>query len=196
MYLIVGLGNPGRKYRETRHNFGFQVVERWSRDLGVSLTDRRFRSKNVRTRFQGKEVVLLCPETFMNQSGVSVRECAEFYNLEPASILVIHDDLDVALGRVKVVRDGGAGGHRGVMSVSEHLGTRQFPRLKLGIGRPPEGEKGEDFVLSPFHQWEKEIVGHVVRLAVRGCELFVSEGIDRAMSHINRQIYTDKEVKS
>jgi PTH1 family peptidyl-tRNA hydrolase len=185
VYLIVGLGNPGSRYRDTRHNVGFWVIDLWSQDLGVRLAGRRYQSRNVRTRFQDQDIILLCPQTFMNLSGKSVKGCSDYYHLESRKILVIHDDLDLPVGGIKVVREGGAGGHRGVLSVIEHLGSMQFPRIKIGIGRPRYGETIEDYVLSPFYQDEKNMMEKAVKMAVRACELFVSEGIETTMNHVN-----------
>ena len=132
----MGLGNPGLEYKNTRHNVGFMVIESWRKDLGVRLNGRRFQSRNAETRFQGQKVILLRPMTYMNESGRAVRACIAHYDLGIENILVIHDDLDLPVGRVKVVRQGGAGGHRGISSLIQHLGTNQFSRVKLGIGRP------------------------------------------------------------
>lgn len=196
MNLIVGLGNPGSEYRDTRHNVGFRVVDLWSQDLGVRLSNRRFQSRNIRTRFQEERVMLLCPLTFMNQSGRSVRACVDYYDLERRNILVVFDDIDLSVGRIKVVRNGGAGGHKGLLSIIHHLGSLQFPRIKIGIGRPRYGESVEDYVLAPFYRDQKEIMSRVLRVAVRACELFVSEGIESAMNQINCQNLTDKEEES
>jgi PTH1 family peptidyl-tRNA hydrolase len=196
VYLIAGLGNPGLEYKDTRHNIGFQVIKLWSRELKVPLKGRRFKSRNTRTQFQGNDIILLRPVTFMNESGKSIRSCAEFYNLNTDHILIIHDDLDLPVGKVKVVRNGGAGGHRGVSSIIQHLGSLQFPRIKVGIGRPRRGEVIEDYVLSPFYNNEKEIMKRAIRAAVRACELFVSVGVESAMNHINCQNLANKEVIS
>jgi PTH1 family peptidyl-tRNA hydrolase len=123
--------------------------------------------------------------TYMNRSGESVRGCAAYYNLETSRILVVHDDVDLPVGRIKVVRQGGAGGHKGVLSVIEHLGDKQFPRVKIGAGRPRFDEDMEDFVLSPFYSDERQIVEEVVRMAIKACEIFVLEGIQSAMTQIN-----------
>lgn len=185
MYLIVGLGNPGPEYRDTRHNIGFSVIDLWSREMGVRLTRRGFQSRNVQTRFQDNKVMLFCPRTFMNLSGGSVRACADYYDLEMEKILVIHDDVDLPVGRIKVVMNGGAGGHKGVLSIINHLGGAHFPRIKIGIGRPRYGEAVEDFVLAPFYANEKKIVEKTTGIAVQACELFVSEGIQSAMNQTN-----------
>jgi PTH1 family peptidyl-tRNA hydrolase len=196
VYLIAGLGNPGLEYKKTRHNIGFQVINLLSRELGVRLNGRRFQSRNTRTKFQGKEVILLRPVTFMNQSGKSIRSCVEFYNLDTDHILIVHDDLDLPLGKIKIVKKGSAGGHKGVSSIIQYLGSLQFPRIKIGIGRPRYGEDVEDYVLSPFYSDEKEIIERVIRTVVQACGLFVSEGVESAMNHINCQNLANKEVIS
>jgi PTH1 family peptidyl-tRNA hydrolase len=192
--LIVGLGNPGREYETTRHNAGFQVVDLWCRDLGLSLSSsRRFRAKTIRVDFRGNATILICPLTFMNLSGESVRACASYYALETSNILVVHDELDLPLGRIKVVRNGGAGGHKGVSSIIRHLGSTEFCRVKVGIGRPRYGEGVEDYVLAPFYADERGLAEDVLRLAVNACELFVLEGVGLAMNRINCQNLIIKE---
>jgi PTH1 family peptidyl-tRNA hydrolase len=185
--LIVGLGNPGPGYETSRHNAGFQVVDLWCKDLGLSLSSRRFRAKTIRAEFRGNIILLLCPLTFMNLSGESVRACASYYALEINRILVVHDDLDLPLGRIKVVRNGRAGGHKGVLSIIRHLGSTEFCRVKVGIGRPRYGEAVEDYVLAPFYADERQLARRATRVAVNACERFVLEGVESAMNHINRQ---------
>ena len=187
MYLIAGLGNPGPDYRDTRHNMGFRVVEAWAGSLGVRLWRGRFESLSARTVFHGRSLILLRPMTYMNRSGMEVRSCVMEFKIEAENILIVHDDLDLPLGRVRVARGGGAGGHKGVSSIMEHLGTRDFPRLKMGIGRPEEGEAVDEYVLSPFSPQENDLVLHMIRLGVQACEVFVSEGVDSAMNAINGQ---------
>jgi PTH1 family peptidyl-tRNA hydrolase len=187
LFLIVGLGNPGPRYRYTRHNVGFMVIHRWARALGVRLLSRRFEGKSSFAIVQDREVLLLCPQTFMNLSGKSVRICSESLGVRNEEILVVHDDLDLPLGRVKVARRGGDGGHKGIQSILEHLGTREFSRVKIGIGRPRRGEAVHEFVLSPFYRRDRAAVEAVLQKAVHACELFVSEGTETAMNEINRQ---------
>jgi PTH1 family peptidyl-tRNA hydrolase len=196
VYLIVGLGNPGKQYRETRHNIGFQVISLWSRGLEVRLSHRRFGGLHTTARFQGKKLILLCPLTYMNESGRSVRQVADYYGLKIGNLLVVHDDIDLPVGRIKVAPDGGAGGHKGVASIIQHLGDSNFPRVKIGAGRPRYLETVEDYVLSPFYGDQKDTMEKVIHLAVRACELFVSEGIQPAMTHINCQNLADKEERS
>ena len=159
MYLIAGLGNPGPQYEHTRHNIGLAVVEQWGKSLGATLQNRRFRSKHALVDFRGNPVVLLCPLTFMNKSGESVRDCIHHYDLETTKLLVVHDDLDLPLGKIKVVRNGGAGGHKGVSSIIHLLGSSEFSRVKIGIGRPRHKEAVVDYVLSCFYDDEKKTRG-------------------------------------
>jgi PTH1 family peptidyl-tRNA hydrolase len=166
------------------------VVQAWAKSLNVSLTGRRFRSSFVRTVFQEKEVILLCPQTYMNLSGLALKECTDFFKVKNENILVVHDDLDLAIGRIKTARNGGAGGHKGILSIFESLGTREFSRLKVGIGRPCFSEPVEDFVLKPFYPEHRPLVEKVIGLALQACEIFVVEGIGKTMSRINSQDLT------
>ena len=197
MKLIVGLGNPGEEYTQTRHNVGFMVIGHWAKSLGVRLGGRRFYSSNIQTQYQSEDIILLCPRTYMNRSGKAVKACVDFHGILPEDILIVHDDIDLGLGRIKLVRDGGAGGHKGVLSLIHSLGTKAFCRIKIGVGRPRQGEAVEDYVLSRFHKEDRDIIETVIQRAGRACELFVSEGIESAMNTINRQNLTieKKEVE-
>jgi len=163
------------------------VIHRWARALGVRLLSRRFLAKSSPARFQNRELFLLCPQTFMNRSGESVKRCAESLAVRSEEILVVHDNLNLPLGRVKVTEKGGGGGHKGIQSIFDHLGTREFSRVKIGIGRPMQGEPVDEFVLSPFYREDKAAVEAVLQKAVHACELFVAEGIEKAMNQMNRQ---------
>jgi len=185
LYLIAGLGNPGPQYEHTRHNIGLEAVEQWGKSLGVTLRSLLFRSKHALADFQGNSIVLLCPLTFMNKSGESVRDCIHHYDLETKKLLVIHDDLDMPLGKIKVVRNGGAGGHRGVSSIIHLLESSEFSRVKIGIGRPRHGEAVADYVLSCFYDDEKKLAEEIMGMAVKASQLFVLEGVEAAMNHIN-----------
>jgi peptidyl-tRNA hydrolase, PTH1 family len=187
VYLVAGLGNPGSEYKDTRHNIGFQTIDLWCHKLGVRFTGRGFQSKNTQVRLEDKKVMFLCPLTFMNQSGAAVRACADYYDLDPGNILVVHDDIDLKVGKVKVAKGSGSGGHKGVQSIIDHLGSTQFRRVKIGIGRPRYGEAIEDYVLGPFYKDERNIIEEVLLVATRACELFVVEGIEPAMNIINCQ---------
>jgi peptidyl-tRNA hydrolase, PTH1 family len=193
VFLIAGLGNPGLRYRNTRHNIGFMVVRRWAELLDVPLKGRAFSATAGRARVQEREIILLCPQTYMNECGRSIRACADFYRLDGENILIVHDDIDLDLGRIKVVKNGGGGGHKGVLSIFQHLGTRAFNRVKIGVGRPRFNEPVDEFVLSPFYKDQDAIVEQVIKGAVQACELFVGRGIAQAMNAVNRQNFADKE---
>jgi len=195
VYLLAGLGNPGPGYIKTRHNIGCQVIATLSRQIGTPLEDKRFQSKNIQVRIENKDVILLCPTTFMNLSGISISSCAGFYGVDAEDILIIHDDLDLPIGRVKAVKNGGAGGHKGVLSVIEHLGNGDFSRIKIGIGRPRLGEPVEDYVLSSFYADEKDTMTKVVNLAANACRLFIAEGIEATMNKVNYQNLSGPEIE-
>jgi len=194
VYLVAGLGNPGPGYKDTRHNIGFKVIGMLSQELGVHLTGRKFQSRNTRTNFQGKSIMLLCPSTFMNQSGRSLKACVNYYDLKIRNILVIHDDLDLPVGKIKVVQNTGAGGHKGVLSITDHLQSTAFSRVKIGIGRPLHKKTVENYVLSPFYRQEKSIIKEVSHMAVEACKLFFLEGIQQAMNQINGQDLTSSSL--
>ena len=191
MDMIVGLGNPGPEYKDTRHNIGFKVLGLLCSELGVRLENRRFKSRNTRTRLDGKDIILFCPMTYMNLSGSAVRLCADYYKIERKNILVVHDDLDLQVGRIKVARQGGAGGHKGVKSIIDHLGGTVFPRIRIGIGRPRYNESTEDFVLSPFYKDEKDVVEGMIQAAVNACRLVFMDSVEYAMNQVNSQTPKD-----
>jgi peptidyl-tRNA hydrolase, PTH1 family len=193
VFLIAGLGNPGLRYKNTRHNIGFMVLQRWAEILGIRLSSRAFSAKSGRAKLGATEIILLCPQTYMNESGRSVGACANFYRIAAENILAVHDDLDIDLGKIKVVKNGGGGGHKGVLSIFQHLGTRAFNRVKIGVGRPRFDEPIDEFVLRPFYKDQERIVERVLSGAVQACELFVSRGIVQAMNIINPQNFADKE---
>jgi peptidyl-tRNA hydrolase, PTH1 family len=188
LILIAGLGNPGREYRKTRHNMGFRVIESWAASIGVVLSSRRFQSKSGKGSIAGRGAILLCPQTYMNRSGTAVRACVDYYGIEPKDILVVHDDIDLPVGRLRAARNGSAGGHKGVQSIIEFLGTRQFARLKIGVSRPTTPQPVEQFVLTPFGAEDERILEEVVPLAVRACEIFVTKGLEQAMGDVNGQV--------
>ena len=192
--MIAGLGNPGPKYKNTRHNIGFKVIDLLGADLDVQLTGRRFQSNNILTRFEGKKIFLVRPLTRMNRSSESIRSVVDYYGIQPEEILVVHDDLDLPVGRIKVVRNGGDGGHKGIMSITHQVGTDRFARVRVGIGRPRYREPVEEFVLKPFYQDERRIVDGVIRMAVQACKLFIGKGVESAMNIINGQNLRMKEV--
>jgi PTH1 family peptidyl-tRNA hydrolase len=182
LYLIIGLGNPGFKYRNMRHNVGFQVVDLLSQRWGIALNRQSCSSYWGRGVFQGHEVVLAQPETYMNLSGRAVFRLISFFEITAGDLLVIHDDLDLPLGRLKFMAKGGAGGHRGIASIIDTIHTPEFLRLKVGIGRPQYGETVEHYVLSPFYPVEREISATTVDRAAEAVEVFLLSGLIQAMS--------------
>ncbi len=186
VYLIVGLGNPVIQYRDTRHNVGFMVIERWASELRISLKEDNVARYGM-VQFKDKRVILQCPLTYMNLSGRAVKLYKEQYSIMNENIMVVHDDLDFPVGRLRIARDGGSGGHKGISSIINALNSKEFARLRIGIGRPRYGEAVEEYVLSPFYKDELKIVEKVIDVAIEGCELFVSKGIDYAMNRINPQ---------
>lgn len=193
MDMIVGLGNPGPEYKDTRHNIGFKAIDVLSDEMGVRLENKRFQSKNTRTKIEGRDLIFLCPMTYMNLSGNAVRLCADYYKIDMERILVIHDDLDLPIGRIKVVKQGGAGGHKGIKSIIDHLGGTKFPRVRIGIGRPRYNESTEEFVLSPFYKDQKDAIEKMILLAVDACRLVIANGVESAMNQVNSQTSKDME---
>lgn len=188
MKLIVGLGNPGDTYKNSRHNIGFAVVRALSRAHQAALVrDKTVSCLCVKAKIGGHNVVLALPLTFMNLSGQAVAALLDRHNACVKDLLVVSDDLDLDLGRLRLRPSGSSGGHRGLGSVIDALGSREFARLRLGIGRPHPGKAGVDYVLSPFLKKEKVILDESVSRAVSCCEAWVKDGIAKAMEKFNRR---------
>ena len=194
--MIVGLGNPGKQFEGTRHNIGYRVVELWGETIGVGLTSRRFRTRYTRVNCEGQNILFVCPTTFMNLSGEPIKAWVSYYKVDMNKLLVIHDDLDLTLGQLKVVNNGGAGGHKGVSSIIKHLRSTDFPRIKIGIGRPRFEETIEDYVLSPFYSDQKKIIEDIVGIGVHAGRMFVSHGVEKTMNHFNCKNLLNKEERS
>ncbi len=189
-YLIAGLGNPGSKYEKTRHNVGFLVVDALAREHGVAFQIEKWDSLHCRISIAGKRVYLLKPQTFMNLSGTSVARFADFFKIPNDHILVLHDDLDMHPGRLKLVATGGPGGHNGIRSLIQCLGTKDFFRLKIGIGRPGQNNIHADipverFVLAPFLESEKQLLEDRVEVLLEGIQAFIEFGEQKAMNLLN-----------
>jgi PTH1 family peptidyl-tRNA hydrolase len=187
--LIVGLGNPGRKYAHNRHNIGFQCLDRltqsrWAEPVEAWSKGRRAKASLVSGKIADVGVVLAKPLTYMNLSGQAVRQLASFYKLSLEDILVIYDDLDLPLGTIRLRPEGGPGGHKGMRSIIEALGSQAFPRLRVGIGRPP-GNDAVSYVLSDFTADEQITLEGVYERVVAAVELFLREGIEAAMNEYN-----------
>jgi len=184
MKLLVGLGNPGKKYQATRHNVGFQLLEMLAQDLGLDFKGNKFEAQWAETAIQGEKTTLILPQTYMNRSGLSVSAFVNFFKIDLVDILVIHDEMDFSVGKMKFAHDGGAAGHRGVESIQEALGTQKFSRLRIGIGRPERKEQVPDFVLKPFQSEEKEILLPLLNRAKEALAIWVTSGLEAARSFL------------
>jgi len=184
LYLIVGLGNPGKEYAGNRHNVGFQCIDRLARAHGLEFRRQRFRAVLAEGQIGGRRVLLAKPLTFMNESGKAVGPLSRWYKIPPERILVIHDDLDLPLGKIRLRPDGSSGGHKGINSLIAELGTRDFARLRIGIGRPEHGDP-VDYVLSDFGRDQEPAIAAAYEMAERAILAFLQEGIERAMSQYN-----------
>ncbi|HEX6215384.1 MAG TPA: aminoacyl-tRNA hydrolase [Vicinamibacterales bacterium] len=186
MKLIAGLGNPGQEYRDTRHNVGFMVadviVNRWG--VGGQWREK-FDAMLIKHFVGDDDVVVIKPLTFMNLSGRAVQATAAFYKIEPADVFIVTDDVALPLGRLRARRDGGAGGHNGLKSVIQHLGTQAFPRMRVGVGRGDGDRDLADHVLGRFDASERDTVSAAVLRAADATEMFISDGIERVMNAFN-----------
>lgn len=184
--LVVGLGNPGTRYAQTRHNIGFMVADALA--AGAPFKDR-FSGRLAEFELGGAKHYVLEPQTFMNLSGQSVQPAAAYYKLGPKDVVVIHDELDLPFGRSKLKFGGGEAGHNGLRSVSQHFGTKDYFRLRMGIGRPPEqfAGKGRDFVLDAFAPNEKELLPGFIDQAVQAVRRLILDGAEAAMNETNRK---------
>lgn len=186
MKLVVGLGNPGGKYEATRHNAGFWVVDEVAARLGTACTKAKWKSYVAETRVGGERLLLCKPQTFMNRSGEAVRAVLDYFSeLTPADVIVAYDDMDFLAGDVRLRLQGSAGGHNGVRSVIAHLGTQEFARVRVGIGRPEAKPEVIDYVLSPVPQADKEAVTKAVERAAEAVVFAVENTFTLAMNRFN-----------
>jgi PTH1 family peptidyl-tRNA hydrolase len=185
IWLIIGLGNPGKEYRLTRHNVGFRVVDRLARKHGIQFK-KRHKGAQVGEGIIGAEKVILAkPMTYMNKSGVAVRTLVKGLGIHPDHLVVVHDDLDLACGRMKIKKKGGHGGHKGVESIIEQIGRTDFLRVKVGIDKPWDPEQGANYVLAPFSRDQFPLVKEGVEQAAEAIEAIIVVGKDQAMNRYN-----------
>ena len=187
MWVVVGLGNPGRRYRATRHNVGFRVVDRLAARWDVAVEREAHRALVGEARRAGERVLLVKPQTWMNESGEALASLARFYRVDPARVIAVHDDVDLEPGRVRIRRGGRAGGNRGVESLMAALGDPGFLRVKIGVGRPPAGPVPPSWVLSVPPAEELAALAAAEERAVDAVELLVTDGPERAMNRINQK---------
>ena len=186
MKWIIGLGNPGTSYQSTRHNVGFMVVDELARRWGVSVTQNKFKALVGEGNAMGTKVYLLKPMTYMNLSGESARAFQDFYKAAVEDMIVVYDDLDTELGKIRLRYQGSAGGHNGIKSMIQHIGTQQFNRVRMGISRPAPGHNIADYVLSPFGKQEQEPLRAMIAEACDAIEYALNHPYDRAMAKYNR----------
>ncbi len=183
--LLVGLGNPGGEYAGTRHNVGFMVISQMAAEIGVRANKSAHGALIGEGRFSGERIVLAQPQTYMNRSGTAVEALIRAYCLDLADVLVICDDLDLPLGRLRLRSQGGDGGHRGLRSIINSLGTNEFSRLRLGVGRPLAKEETVEYVLTKFTPEEQTLLNEEIVAAVAGIRRWLFDGIDKAMNQVN-----------
>ncbi len=187
-FLIAGLGNPGRAYRRNRHNVGFMALDRLSEDLQAPFTRVQARAMVTDARHDGVRLLLAKPQTYMNESGQAVGALTRFYKIPLPNLLVIFDDLDLPLGTLRLRPSGGSGGQKGMRSIIQHVGGEGFPRLRLGIGRPPGRMDPADFLLQDFSEDEQDLLDIVLRRTVEAVFSYVQDGVDLAMTKYNGSV--------
>lgn len=185
MKIIAGLGNPGSEYAKTRHNVGFMFVDALAGKLGVTEWKDKFEAKIGEARIGTEKVLLVKPQTYMNESGRSVGPLMSFYKLEPEDLIVVHDDMDIPAGTIRIRKKGSAGGHNGIKSILAHIGDEHFSRVRIGIGRPLPGWTVVNHVLAPFPEEDAKRVAEAIEYLIPAVECIVKEDIDKAMNQYN-----------
>lgn len=185
MKWIVGLGNPGKQYEQTRHNIGFMVIDELADRMNITMNQSKFKALVGEGHFAGEKVYLIKPMTYMNLSGEALRAFHDFYKIELEDMLVIYDDLDTEVGRIRLRYQGSAGGHNGIKSIIQHFGTMQFNRIRMGISRPPQGFNIADYVLSTFRKEELDALNKMINRAADATEYLFSEHFEKAMAKFN-----------
>lgn len=185
MYLVVGLGNPGRKYMFTRHNIGFDAIDSFAKKHNVVIDNRRFDGLTGIKKIGDHDIILLKPLTYMNLSGISVLQAVKHYQLDVSRLIVVYDDVDLELGKLRIRRGGSAGTHNGMKSIIYHLQMDNFPRIRLGIGRPEEDENLAHYVLNSFSKEDRIVINQTTDKAAQAIETIFREGLDKAMSLFN-----------
>ncbi|HDT14083.1 MAG TPA: aminoacyl-tRNA hydrolase [Candidatus Aminicenantes bacterium] len=188
MWVVVGLGNPGDEYADTRHNAGVMLVERLARAWGVEPRGRLFKSRTALARRGGEDIFLVLPKTYMNRSGTAVRAVLAGKGVGPDRLVVVTDDLDIPLGEIRVRKAGGPGTHKGMISVAAEVGSEAFPRVRIGIGPCPASRDAADFVLEPFKRNERADLGRGLDQAAEALEMVLDGEIERAMTRFNKRV--------
>ncbi len=194
MYIIVGLGNPGKEYTNTRHNIGFEVIDKLAQEEGISILEKKHKAIIGKGYVAGQKCILAKPQTYMNLSGESVRELIDYYKVdESTELVVISDDISLDVGSIRVRKKGSAGGHNGLKNIILHLGHDSFIRIKMGVGEKPKGYDLADYVLGHFSANEKKQMDEAALQATGAIQLIVAEGADPAMNSYNRKTGVTRE---
>jgi PTH1 family peptidyl-tRNA hydrolase len=187
-YLIAGFGNPGREYRNTRHNVGFRLIDSVVSEFKTKLTKVQFKAMTGTIELDNARIILAKPQTFMNLSGQAVAALMRFYKIPLDKVLVAHDDIDLPLGTIRIRPGGGSGGQKGLASTIEKLGTQDFPRMRIGIGRPSGSQEAAGYVLQEFSNSDEKVLQDVLPQAVEAIKVFIAEGLEAAMTRYNGNI--------
>lgn len=187
MYLIAGLGNPTREYEKTRHNVGFEAIDILADKAGTTVTEKKHKALYGKGFIGGQKVILAKPQTYMNLSGESIREIADFYKIEPENIIILCDDINLPEGQLRIRLKGSAGGHNGLKNIISHLGTQEFPRIRIGVGEKPRGMDLADYVLGRFPKEQQALMEEAYRDAADAACMMIEDGPNAAMNHYNRK---------
>ncbi len=187
MKIIAGLGNPDREYAGTRHNIGFDAITAISDKTGISVTEKKFKALIGKGTICGQKVILMKPQTYMNLSGEAIIEAVNFFKLEPKDVCIVYDDVNLEPGFIRVRERGSAGGHNGIKNIISHLGSENFPRIRIGVGEKPKEWDLKDYVLGHFSREDEEKIRAALEDAVTAAELFVIDDIAKAMNTFNRK---------
>ncbi len=185
IFLIAGLGNPGRMYRLNRHNVGFMLIDHLAESAGIKLGKVQSRAITGLGDRESKRLLLVKPQTYMNLSGDAIFSLLKYYKIPINQLMVVHDDLDLPLGTIRIRSSGGAGGQKGMASIIKRLDTQNFSRMRIGIGRPPGQMQASDYVLEDFLSGERDVLEEVLKRATEAIRVFISSGIDQAMTQFN-----------
>lgn len=185
MMVVVGLGNPGKQYTHTKHNVGFLTLDAVGARVGIEIKKNKFQSLSGEAVIEGKKVLLLKPQTYMNRSGEAVSSACDFYKVPPENIIVVHDEMDLALGRIMIKPSGGSAGNNGIKSIIAHLGTKDFIRVRIGIGKPRGESDGANHVLSNFSKSERKMVEDSIKTASDAIIDIIGGGPEKAMNKYN-----------
>lgn len=196
MFIIAGLGNPDRQYEGTRHNVGFDVIDRIAEKYNIAVNTKKHKAYIGKGIVEGQKVILAKPQTYMNLSGESIRSLVDYYKVdEESELLVVYDDINLDVGQLRIRTKGSAGGHNGIKNIIAHLETQAFPRIKVGVGEKPKGYDLADYVLGHFSKAERELMDEGYDNAVRAAELIVSGQMNEAMNEYNRRKKEDLPLK-